>query len=272
MSATPEEDRDAAAAIAATRRLTEYARDDVLPNLATDRDAMQRAILVALFARSLVLAETIVHVAEGGFGREALMLNRPLFELMIDAHWTKLNPQVAQQRFIQHARFTQHLQRETARRYPHELGEPPDISRLPDAELKDLRTMFGAYATTSWTGLALHTRVDSVASQFADPDDARQLRFGREVLNAFANAELHPGAWSLSRALRRVPAGEGIERVQVRSEPESELVAVALRQTWWIFAALLTVIVDDIGLAPEALRRVQAEGHAFMQGGGAHTQ
>jgi hypothetical protein len=257
--------------VAATRRLIEYARNGVLPNLATDRDAMQRAILVALFARALVLTESIVHVAESGFGREALMLNRPLFELMIDAHWTKLNPELAQQRFVQHARFTQHLQRETARRYPAELGQPPDVPGLPEEELKDLRALFGTYATNSWTGLALHKRVAAVASEFEDPDDERQLRFGREVLNALANAELHPSAWSLSRALRRLPAGKGIDRVQVRSEPESELVAVALRQTWWIFGGLLTVIVDDVGLAPDALRGIQAEGHARMQGGAART-
>src|SRR5680860_1648146 len=50
-------------------------------------------ILTAIFARSTRTYEGVVkHLTGHGFGEQAVMLNRTLFEDMIDARWVSLNP------------------------------------------------------------------------------------------------------------------------------------------------------------------------------------
>jgi hypothetical protein len=88
-----------------------------------------------------------------------------------------------------------------------------------------------------------------------------------EILNTVSNAELHPSAWSLGRALRRVKVGEG-ERLEFRATPEHELVGIALRQTWWIFGQLLHVIHSAAGLANESLLEAGDAGHALIEAAG----
>jgi hypothetical protein len=262
----PERQSEATAALAAVGLLLRHARERILPNLVTDDDPYERAILVALFARSVPLTESLVRLGEDGYGREALMLNRPLFELMLDAYWTHANPKLAGERFVQHARFTQHLQRETAARYPEVFGELPPLENLSDEELKQLKQIFGDFGHKSWTGLNTRARVASIEVQFSEADDDRQqLWLALDVLNAASNAELHPSAWSLGRALRRVPTPDGGEALQFRAAPEPELVAFALRQAWWIFGQFLALIHIVAALPKEPLLDAGESGHALIE-------
>jgi hypothetical protein len=91
----PETQNDDIAAVTALDLLLGHATEQVVPNMATKGDPYERAILVALFARSVPLTEAISQLGKDGFGREALMLNRPLFELMLDAYWTHANLKLA---------------------------------------------------------------------------------------------------------------------------------------------------------------------------------
>jgi hypothetical protein len=258
----------ASAALAAVDLLVVHAKEHVVPNLSTEGNPYERAILVALFARSLPLTQAIVRLGHEGFGREALMLNRPLFELMIDAHWADANRDLASERFIQHARFTQHLQRETAVRYPTIFGTPSPLETLSDDELKSLRRTFGKFGHKSWTGLSTLERVASIQERFDDAGDRRQLMLASEILNAASNAELHPSPWSLGRALRRVTNVDGGERLQFRAAPEPELVGIALRQSWWIFGQLLNVMHTAAGLAKGGLLDAGDAGHALIEAAG----
>ncbi len=260
---TREGQTEAAAALAAVDLLLRHAQDRIQPNLATEGDPYERSIVASLFARSVPLTEAIVLLGEGGFGREALMLNRPLFELLLDAHWTHANQKLSEQRFLEHARFTMHLRRETASRYPELFGEMASTEKLDDDELKRHSKTFGSFGGKSWTGLSTHRRVAAIENQF-DEGDRRQLWIALEVLNAFSNAELHPTAWSLGRALRRMPTADGGEKLQVRVGPEPELVAVALRQTWWIFGQVLALVHTVVGLPAEPLLDAGDAGQALI--------
>lgn len=127
---------------------------------------MNRIIVLALYARSVVLTEAICHLGEGGFGREVLMLNRPLFELMVDAHWAHADLALAEERFVQHARFKQHLMRRVVARYPDVFDEIAPLDELADEELKQLKDLFGPYGQRSWTARSMHERIAAIETQF----------------------------------------------------------------------------------------------------------
>jgi hypothetical protein len=262
---TRETQTEPGAALAAVDLLLRHAQERISANLVTEDDPYERSILVALFARSMPLTEAIVLLGEGGFGREALMLCRPLFELLLDALWTHANPELSRRLFLEHARFTLHLQRETASRYSELFGEMASEDRLDDDELKRHRKTFGRFGEKGWTGLSTHQLVAAIEDQL-DEDDRRQLRIALEVLNGFSNAELHPTSWSLGRALRRVPTVDGGEKLQVRVGAEPQLVSVALRQTWWMFGQVLGVIHAGTALPTEPLLDAGEAGQALIDG------
>ena len=208
-----------AAPLAAIWLLLDHARRRVIPNLATDRDPYERAIVVALFPRSVTLVEAIVRLGHDGFGREALTLDRALFELMLDSFWSAANPELAERRFVAHARFTQHLQRERSRLHPAIFGAPEPMDSVGAQELKALGQTFGKFRHRSRMGLSVSERVVAIQGCFEEQSgDRSQLLLTADVLNALSNSELHPSAWSLQRALRRVRDRDGAERLQFRAD------------------------------------------------------
>jgi len=216
--------------------LNQY-QDQVVPGLAYLQDPEQRIVELAMATRSVSLVEAALTLAEDGFGRETMMLNRPLFELMLDAYWASIDTEHAREMFLSHARYTQHLQKQTFRRYP-ELGVDVHEEMLPPDEFERSRKLFGRYASRSWTGLSLSARVE-IFEQKLDVRNRRELRFVFEILHDLSNAEIHPSSWSLSRALRVIPTDDGDRFLQIRSGPEPELASFALTHTWWIFVRLL---------------------------------
>jgi len=58
--------------------------------------------LIVIFSRSFNTFCAAVELARMGFGQQAAMLNRSLFEDMIDGHWVTLEPELAVQRLEEH--------------------------------------------------------------------------------------------------------------------------------------------------------------------------
>lgn len=241
--------------------LTHY-RQHVQPAFRRLEQPEEHLMDVALLARVVPLVESAVILARAGYGREAMMLNRPLFELMIDAYWTEANRDLAEERFLAHARFTQHLQRQVFRRYP-ELGVAVRENGLEEEELEASRKLFGRHASKSWSGVKLFKRIEAMKAQL-DPAEHRQLKFVRDVLHDLTNAELHPSAWSLGRALRYADDGEGGQKLQYRSGPEKELSVFALGYTWWIFLKALDRMHGLLDLSVEPLQVVADVGAAKL--------
>jgi len=217
-----------------------------------DQPAEKQVVQVALLVRSAPLVEAALTLAEAGFGRETMMLNRPLFELMLDAAWAGKNATLADERFVAHARYTQHLQREVADRYP-ELGITPGKDRLKRDEIKASSKLFGAHASRSWTGTRTMERIKAFKDRL-DPGQEREFRFVVDVLHNWNNGELHPSSWSLARALRRVPAPKGGHVVQFRVGPEPEFAAFALGCTWWVFVQLLDLMHEVANIPTNSLQ------------------
>jgi hypothetical protein len=250
-------------AIEAVRAEVDHYSSTVAPQFSHLEGAEERIIDAALLTRTAPLVESVLMLAEAGYGREALMLNRPLFEYTVDAYWTEANRSLASDRFLAHARYTQHLQRQVFRRYP-QLGVTVREESLDEDEVKAGIGLFGRHASQSWTGAGLPKRLESMKTQL-DPLEHGQLDFVFEVLHDLTNAELHPSAWSLGRALRYSPDGKGGRRLQYRSGPEQELAAFALGYTWWIFLKALDRMHGLLGLETEPLQAVADVGADLLQ-------
>lgn len=232
------------AEIGALRELLDFAEREVAPQLKNEGHAEKIALYMAFFWRATTTARAVLLLCEHNFGQQAFMLNRALFESLVDLHWIRCNRQRAEQRFVENARYLQHLKIELSERHAERLGDLGRVSqRLKPGEVRPLERVFRK-GSGSWTGLDLPARIASVEASLDDEGDRADLRFFYEVVNRQQNEELHPTSWSLARMLRRVPQRDGTIRLEVRTDPERELVAAALGPTIWIYAAIVAVLVD----------------------------
>jgi hypothetical protein len=85
------------------------------------------------------------------------------------------------------------------------------------------------------------------------------------VLHDLNNGEMHPSSWSLGRALRRIPVGEGdMYRLQFRVGPEPEFSAFALSFTWWVFVQALDLMHGVGGVPSDSLQQAADAGAELL--------
>ncbi|MGH3481427.1 MAG: DUF5677 domain-containing protein [Nocardioidaceae bacterium] len=107
-----------------------------------------------LLARSTKTYRAAVQLARHGYGEQAAMLNRSLFEGMAVAHWVHANERTASERFNRAFTFDRHLLArllENIGWIPEEkhgeLGPEIDVD-----ELKQMEIDFGRYGEKLWAG------------------------------------------------------------------------------------------------------------------------
>jgi hypothetical protein len=247
------------AEVVALRDLLVFGRTEVAVHLRADGEPNFRILVVGFFSRVTTTLQALVLLVENDFGQQAVMLNRVAFELMVDAYWINANRELAAERFVQHARFDQHLKREAAARYPDLLeGLVAPGGHLDEVELADLGKLYGRHGVRSWTGLSVYDRVEAIAESFIDPHDREQLRSFRDVVHRLDNQELHPAPWSIARVLRRRPAQDGSTVFQYRIAPEPDLGQIAVRCAWWIYLQMLHLLIEIFGMPlDDALARLK---------------
>lgn len=233
------------------RETLDFARTEVVPEIKTEEHAMRLALYPAVFAHATSTFEAVIVLCERGLAPQAMMLNRALFEQMVDLHWVRANPELAEQRFVEHARLNQHRRREAARHHPGIVPEPAaPQEELPPDEVNALKKLFAA-GGESWTGVRLDRRVEAIEGQWGDESERRVLRFMHDVVNRLNNDELHPSSWSLARRLRKRRDENGDDRLQFRTELEAELADAVMGPSLWIYACTVALILEvfDIPLA-----------------------
>jgi hypothetical protein len=76
-------------------------------------------LIQTISARSTRTYEGVVeHLGNRGFAEQGAMLNRSLFEDMVDARWVSLNPDLAVERLRKHDRYSHALRLDVANRFP----------------------------------------------------------------------------------------------------------------------------------------------------------
>jgi hypothetical protein len=113
--------------IEACGRLYEYAKELTISWPGRLIENTPEGMILTLFARSLDTFMAAVRLASLGNGAQASMLNRSLFEDMIDVHWIATEPEPAEQRHRDHHQHGRMLLADALAKYPehYEDVEPP---------------------------------------------------------------------------------------------------------------------------------------------------
>jgi hypothetical protein len=228
-------------------------------------------ILISIFARSARTFEAIVRcLGERGFGEQGLMLNRSLFEDMIDAHWVSLNRDLSVKRLHQHDLYSQLLRADTQRKYAtrwFDNRKPPTV-KASNGERRELRQLFGKSGSKSWTGIpGLEDRVQAVKVCWEDNEET--LLFWHDWVHKFMNEVLHPSAFSLGRLGAPLVQGEksSSESLTWHFGSTGEWLHRSLHAALWTFSQTIGLIVAEFNPSSkkELSERIEQAGEAFNQ-------
>jgi Family of unknown function (DUF5677) len=136
-------------------------------------------LVVAIFARSTDTFTCAVRNIRLGYGAQGAMLNRSLFEDMVDGHWIVTDPDTAEARYPDHHDHGRMLLADTVASFPDMY---PDVAlpEFSDEERKHLNKMFGDYGQKPWSGLSLHERVKLIQHHWTTEIDREGLRFHQD--------------------------------------------------------------------------------------------
>jgi len=207
-------------------------------------------LLKALFARSTDTFTCAVRCVRVGYGAQAAMLNRSLFEDMVDAHWINAHPEDAAAQYADHHEHGRMLLADAVATFPNLLGEV-NLPEFDQEERERLDGVFGKFGQRSWTRLNLHERVEAIGDQWTTEDDREVLRFMHLLAHRENNQTLHVSAQSLHAAAEL----DGNGRPVFLLGPRTRMVYRALFGAYWTFSQTATLVVDRFGLPMSSSER-----------------
>lgn len=160
-------------------------------------------IILAEGARATKTYGGTLRLVAGGFGPQASMLNRSLFEGMAIAHWAHAQPKRAVELFKKHGRHSELLWGDA-----FEKADPADprvIEAGTEEERKELGGLFGRYGTKLWTGhRSLYDLLPEIEDQWPEGPPREQLWWFFRVAHRDNNQVLHSTALGLSAGVTRM--------------------------------------------------------------------
>jgi hypothetical protein len=189
-------------------------------------------LLQVLFSRITTTYQAALNLAAAGYGDQVQMLDRALFEAMVDLHWIAANPELALQRYDEHYRHSILVRLEEQRKHP-EFTAPTDLPREYVGVREELDRVFGRYGQRSWTGVGLHARVKAlIAAQDTDAE-RREIDVFYGIVNRVSNTALHPSPLSLHRSIRDM-GSEALLGLEMGPSPHQ--LEAALLCMYWTYA------------------------------------
>jgi hypothetical protein len=204
-------------------------------------------ISLAEIARATKTFDGAIRLCRDGFGEQAAMLNRSLFEAMVITHWTSIHRREAVGLFTRHAQFTSALWFETL----DALGWLDDGDRAKQPKLGPKRAefvkLFGPYGTRPWVRRNVPTLVDEIEHLWDDAGRA-QLRATHAVPHTHNNQMLHSTATAVSAA----HLGATTTELRLTIGPSNLLVEQALLAGYWTYGQVLSLLIDVFRLKDRA--------------------
>jgi hypothetical protein len=208
-------------------------------------------LLIAFWLRSVTTFEAIMVLADHGYGEQAAMLSRSLFENMVDAHWIVDDQDHAVDQFRRHEKHSNAVTAEVAARYPEIFkAGPPATAKLSRRERRELDRDFGRHGVKSWTGLTLHERVKVIEDQWP-PATRGMFEFYKDIPLRFANQLLHPTSWGIGRGASLVESEAGKPVLRFNVGPSTAWISQALNLAFWTLIQLATLIMSEFDLWDE---------------------
>jgi hypothetical protein len=164
-----------------------------------NKETLQGHIVLWTLPRSYRTFKVGVAVCKAGYGQQAAMLNRTLFEDMLAAHWAMKHPQIAADRMIEHDQYTAVLRAEQYDKHgiPHRDVSLPKYTEAQRRRL-DVRYRNGS---RPWTGKSIPQMLRAVAPMWPE-GDRRLLLQMHDIAHAANSTLLHHSATSLSQGDR----------------------------------------------------------------------
>jgi hypothetical protein len=199
-------------------------------------------IIVAEGARATKTYGAVLRLLAGGFGPQAAMLSRSMFEGMAIAHWAHAKPELAIERFKKHGRHSQLLWSDALLKA--EPNEPPAASPETPEELNELRRLFGTYGTKLWTGhQSLYQLLPEIEGQWPDGASRAELWWFFRVAHRDNNQTLHSTALGLSAGVARSP-----DHLALDVGASDLQVGRALSGSLWVYHQTVTLLWDHFAL------------------------
>lgn len=197
------------------------------------------ALVVAIFARSTDTFTCAVRNIRLDYGAQAAMLNRSLFEDMVDAHWIITDPDVAAARYSDHHDHGRMLLADAIASFP-EMYADVEVPEFDPEDRKRLDAKFGKFGQLPWSGLSLHERVNLIKDQWTSELGREGLRFMHALAHRENNQTLHVSAHSLGSTVAGYEGG----RAAFRVGPRPDMVRRAMFGAHWTFSQTTTLVID----------------------------
>lgn len=208
-------------------------------------------IMALAIARGTTTFKAAIRLMQNGFGREALMLNRSLFEGIAVAHWVAANPGEAAKRFALANEYEIYLMREKVGKTHPDYDAPPGAGEPSEEELAKARKLFGQDNQRLWTGhRTIWDLIRDVEDQWEEP--------GRTTLRLYMSheygrntKEMHATASAIfGLVLDPAAVGpDGRPGISIRIGAGPDSLDGALFNTFFNHGNLLSLLVDHLSSA-----------------------
>jgi uncharacterized protein YecA (UPF0149 family) len=226
---------------------------------ARPRDAFPDAattIARTTFVRSLKTFNAVLSLCDAGFGEQAAMLCRSLFEDMVVAHWIVEHPEEAGR--VDRHYLAQLIRYQEAVAKHGILALTPEIEALSEEDRRDLLSKHGRGL---WTGKNVYKMLQEVEQRWDEAERARLWQM-HDLAYPYLNLLLHHSNGALLAATHS--AGEA--RYLVTHRPTTRHLAQALDAAFYAFSQLARLVAApehradlDRTIAVERVRMLDLE-------------
>jgi len=208
---------------------------DAMKQISGHRDSTTPdKIVVGIFVRSTNAWRAAGHLCGVGYGVEAGMLNRVLFEALADLAWTSMHPDEATELFTKHDEFAQLLIADKASGFPGFEVEPltqPQQERFAEVSI------FGDFGEKHWTRVGVHGRLQSSKAAFTRADEFAEVERWHAIAHFQHNQLLHGSPLGLAHRVQELDA----DATAFNSGPSDEWISKALVAGAWTMS-MITVL------------------------------
>lgn len=212
-------------------------------------------ILVAIFVRSINTFACATRLVRDGYATQAAMLDRSLFEDMVDAHWIHRDPDLAEKRLEQHRRHSRMITSDLAKKHPQLAAVPGINETFTEEERKTLDGLYTKHGTKPWSAIILHERLKLIEDQWADYGGASVLWFMHDIAHRANNNSLHVSSASIA-AVIGTPVGD--EGQTFNLGPSGEMVDPTLWCAAWCFSQTVGLVLNHFQFDIDVDERARA--------------
>jgi hypothetical protein len=155
-------------------------------------------IVANMFVRSIHVWRAAVELCSDGYGLAAGMLDRPLFEALVDTAWTSSNRAEAERLFDEHVEFSRMFLAKRLAGLGIETPIAIDEARLAEFMTRD---RFGDFGQNHWTTKSVRQRLDASRSAFTRDDEWEDVQRGHALAYYWSNQLLHGSSLALGQTV-----------------------------------------------------------------------